>query len=71
MSLHGCSLHLADGLIQSEFYKSLAANLRNLRKLDQEKRLVLYGPEVEDDDYTDGDDDEFLYRSRGKRRKLC
>jgi hypothetical protein len=56
---------------QSEFFKALASNLRSLRKADLEKRLLLYGPEVPEEDYTDGDDDEYLYRSsRGKRRKI-
>jgi hypothetical protein len=56
---------------QSEFYKSLASNLRNLRKVDLEKRILLFGPEPIDEDYTDGDDDEYLNRStRGKRRKI-
>ncbi|KDQ62290.1 hypothetical protein JAAARDRAFT_30185 [Jaapia argillacea MUCL 33604] len=55
---------------KSEFLRSLSANLRDLRKLDREKRRSLYGSDVADDDFSEGDDDEYQARgSRGKRRK--
>ncbi|TFY69079.1 hypothetical protein EVG20_g3301 [Dentipellis fragilis] len=55
---------------KSEFLKSLQSNLRDLRKTDQEKRQQLYGPDVADEDYSEGEDDEYHYRTkRVKRRK--
>jgi hypothetical protein len=48
----------------------LSTNLRSLRKKDLEKRVLLYGPDVEDEDPSEGDDDEYQYRtSRAKKRK--
>jgi hypothetical protein len=56
---------------KSEFFKSLASNLRSLRKVDLEKRLQLYGPEVADEaEYTEGDDDEYQRKTRVKKRKV-
>lgn len=58
---------------QSEFFKSLTASLRDLRKLDQDKRRALYGPDVADADFSEGDDDEYQFkntRSGNKRRKI-
>lgn len=51
--------------------KSLAQSLRDLRKVDQAKRQQLYGPGVADADYSEGEDDEYVYRtSRAKRRRM-
>jgi hypothetical protein len=58
---------------KSEFFKSLATNLRDLRKIDQDKRRALYGPDVADADFSEGDDDEYQFRntrSGNKRRKI-
>lgn len=52
---------------QNEFFKSLATNLRLLRKLDEEKRQ-----ETEcssDVSLSDMDDDDYMNTSRSKRRK--
>lgn len=35
-----------------------------------EKRVLLYGPDVADEDLSEGDDDEYQYRTtRAKKRK--
>ncbi|TFK52615.1 hypothetical protein OE88DRAFT_1807498 [Heliocybe sulcata] len=54
-------------LPKNEFHKSLTNNLRDLRKLDREKRRLLYGSDVPDEDFSDGDDDE--YQERGQKRR--
>ncbi|KII87013.1 hypothetical protein PLICRDRAFT_55897 [Plicaturopsis crispa FD-325 SS-3] len=54
---------------KSDFLKSLASHLRELRKHDQEKRAELYGAEALQDDYSDGDDDEYKHVRPTKRRK--
>lgn len=58
-------------LLQSEFFKSLVGNIRNLRKVDQDKRKAMYGPDAPEEEFTEGDDDEYQHRNRpGKRRRL-
>lgn len=56
---------------QSEFFKSLVGNIRNLRKVDQDKRKAMYGPDAPETDFTEDDDDEYQHRNRpSKRRRL-
>ncbi|EGN92146.1 hypothetical protein SERLA73DRAFT_173118 [Serpula lacrymans var. lacrymans S7.3] len=56
---------------KNEFFKSVAAHLRTLRKLDQEKRKQLYGPDAGEEDYTeDDDDDDYQYRTSKRRRTM-
>ena len=56
---------------QSEFFKSLSANLTRLRKTDREKRQQLYGADVPSEDYSEGEEDEYQYRTtRSKRHKV-
>ncbi|KAI0947141.1 hypothetical protein AcV7_009642 [Taiwanofungus camphoratus] len=56
---------------KSEFFKALATNLPRLRKADQLKRQQLYGADVPSEDYSEGEEDEYQYRtSRAKRRKI-
>ncbi|CCM03531.1 uncharacterized protein FIBRA_05665 [Fibroporia radiculosa] len=58
-------------VLKSEFLKSLTTNLARLRKADQEKRKQLYGADVPSDDYSEGEEDEYQYRTtRSKRRKV-
>lgn len=59
-------------VLQSDFYKSLASNLPRLRKADQTKRKALYGADVPDEDYSEGEEDEYHQHrtTRSKRRKL-
>jgi len=59
-------------VVKSEFLKSLAQSLRDLRKVDLVKRQQIYGPGVADEDYSEGEDDEYVYKkaSRAKRRRL-
>lgn len=58
-------------LPKNEFHKSLTNNLRDLRKVDLEKRRHLYGPDVPDEDYSEGDDDEYQEKGpRGKKRRV-
>lgn len=59
-------------MLQSDFYKSLASNLPRLRKADQTKRKALYGADVPDEDYSEGEEDEYHQHrtTRSKRRKL-
>lgn len=54
---------------QNEFVKSLTQNLKNLRKIDQLARKSLYGLDVPDMDYSEGEDDEYVFRV-SKRRKV-
>lgn len=57
--------------VQSDFYKSLASNLPRLRKADQTQRQALYGAGVPDEDYSEGEEDEYQHRTtRVKRRKV-
>jgi hypothetical protein len=57
--------------LQTEFLKTISQSLRDLRKADQVKRQLLYGPGVADEDYSEGEDDEYVFRtSRGKRRRV-
>ncbi|OSX59849.1 hypothetical protein POSPLADRAFT_1075353 [Postia placenta MAD-698-R-SB12] len=56
---------------KSDFFKALTTNLARLRKADREKRKALYGPDVASDDYSEGEEDEYQYRTtRSKRRKV-
>ncbi|KAH9841569.1 uncharacterized protein C8Q71DRAFT_737681 [Rhodofomes roseus] len=56
---------------KSEFFKSLATNLNRLRKADREKRQQLYGTDVPSEDYSEGEEDEYQYRTtRSKRYKV-
>ncbi|KAI0761934.1 hypothetical protein BD413DRAFT_616676 [Trametes elegans] len=56
---------------KSEFHKSLALNLPRLRRIDRAKREKLYGADVPDEDFSEGDEDEYQYRTtRAKRRKV-
>ncbi|KAG5639213.1 hypothetical protein H0H81_005692 [Sphagnurus paluster] len=55
---------------KSEFFKSLSSHLRNLQKLEEDKRLAIYGPDVLLEVYTDDDDDDdYRRKTRTKRRK--
>jgi len=56
-------------LAKNEFIKSLTQNLKNLRKIDQLARKSLYGLDVPDLDYSEGEDDEYVLRT-SKRRKI-
>ncbi|TFK64618.1 hypothetical protein BDN72DRAFT_254986 [Pluteus cervinus] len=57
---------------KTDFLKVVPVHLRNLRKLEEEKRIKLYGVEYPVEEYTDEDDEEYLHRSNGrtKRRKI-
>ncbi|OCH86395.1 hypothetical protein OBBRIDRAFT_761400 [Obba rivulosa] len=56
---------------KSEFLKSLAHNLPRIRKLDEFARQHIYGDDTPGDDYSEGEDDEYIDRSsRSKRRKV-
>ncbi|GBE84947.1 hypothetical protein SCP_0701290 [Sparassis crispa] len=58
-------------VLKSEFFKSLSYNLPRLRKADKLKRQQLYGADVPDEDYSEGEEDEYHYRTtRSKRRKV-
>ncbi|KAF8895518.1 hypothetical protein BD779DRAFT_1499942 [Infundibulicybe gibba] len=58
-------------IVKNEFLKSLISNLRTLRKVEEEKRLKLFGPEIFIDDDSDEDDDEYRHKTiRSKRRKI-
>jgi len=58
-------------VVKTEFLKTISQSLRDLRKADQVKRQLLYGPGVADEDYSEGEDDEYVFRtSRGKRRRV-
>ena len=57
-------------LDQNEFVKSLATNLRNLRKLEAEKRLKFYGYHDVAQDYSDDEDDDYMAQ-RTKKRKTA
>ncbi|KZT25395.1 hypothetical protein NEOLEDRAFT_1156310 [Neolentinus lepideus HHB14362 ss-1] len=58
-------------LPKNEFHKSLTNNLRDLRKRDREKRRLLYGSDVPDEDFSEGDDDEYHERGqKGKKRRI-
>jgi len=50
--------------------KSVTQNLKNLRRIDQLARKNLYGLDVPDMDYSEGEDDEYVFRA-SKRRKLA
>ncbi|KAI0781991.1 hypothetical protein C8Q75DRAFT_789273 [Abortiporus biennis] len=56
-------------LSRNEFLRSMAANLPRIRKLDHLKRQQLYGPDVADEDYSSGEEDEYQDRRTRKRRK--
>ncbi|KAF7982917.1 hypothetical protein HWV62_25194 [Athelia sp. TMB] len=59
-------------LNKSEFMKTLASNLRSLRKKDLDKRRELYGPDVEEVDYSEGEDDEYQIKTtRARKRKIA
>lgn len=49
--------------------KTLASNLRSLRKKDLDKRRELYGPDVEEVDYSEGEDDEYQIKATRSSRK--
>lgn len=49
--------------------KSVTQNLKNLRRIDQLARKSLYGLDVPDMDYSEGEDDEYVFRV-AKRRKV-
>lgn len=57
---------------QSEFFKSLASNLRNLRKVDLDKRRALYGPDAAEADFSSEEDDEYQIKNTrsNKRRRV-
>jgi len=58
-------------MTRNDFQRSLAYYLQRLRKTDRDKRLQLYGPDVPDEDYSSGEDDEYHERTtRSKRRKV-
>jgi len=55
-------------LTKNEFIKSLTQNLKNLRKIDQLARKSLYGLDVPDMDYSEGEDDEYVFKASKKRK---
>ena len=56
--------------LQSEFVKHMTVQLARLRKADREQRVRLYGPDVPDDDFSSGEDDEYHERvARGAKRR--
>ncbi|OBZ71375.1 hypothetical protein A0H81_08367 [Grifola frondosa] len=56
---------------KTDFHKSLASNLPRLRATDRMKRQQLYGADVPDEDYSEGEEDEYQCRTtRSKRRKV-
>lgn len=61
----GCGLTLA---FQTNFLKSLATNLRALRKVEVETRVKYFGPEEAMENVVDYDDDEYTLRSSKRRR---
>ena len=55
---------------QNEFVKHMTIHLARLRKVDKEQRVRLYGPDVPDEDYSSGEDDEYHERvARGAKRR--
>ncbi|KAL0961156.1 hypothetical protein HGRIS_006128 [Hohenbuehelia grisea] len=57
---------------KNDFFRSLSAQLRHLRKLDYDQRLKIYGPELADASYSDDDDDEYVNKAhRSQRRKTA
>ena len=48
--------------------KSITQNLKNLRRADQLARKSLYGLDVPDMDYSEGEDDEYVFRANKRRR---
>ena len=59
--------HILTDINQNEFVKSLTTNLRNLRKV-AENRLKFYGYHDVVQDYSDDEDDDYMAR-RTKKRK--
>jgi len=57
-------------LSKNEFLKSVTQNLKSLRRTDQLARKSLYGLDVPDMDYSEGEDDEYVFRA-SKRRRLA
>ncbi|KAH9950579.1 hypothetical protein B0H21DRAFT_722324 [Amylocystis lapponica] len=56
---------------KSDFLKSLSSRLPQLRKAAIQKRQALYGADVPDEDYSEGEEDEYQYRAtRAKRRRI-
>jgi hypothetical protein len=48
--------------------KSVTQNLKNLRRIDQLARKSLYGVDVPDMDYSEGEDDEYVFKASKKRK---
>jgi len=48
--------------------KTITQNLKNLRRADQLARESLYGLDVPDMDYSEGEDDEYVFRVNKRRR---
>lgn len=61
-----CELRMK--LAKNEFLKSVTQNLKNLRRVDQLARKSLYGLDVPDMDYSEGEDDEYVFRVSKRRR---
>ncbi|PCH40094.1 hypothetical protein WOLCODRAFT_136650 [Wolfiporia cocos MD-104 SS10] len=55
---------------KTAFHRSLATNLSRLRKIERQRRQQLYGVDAPSDNYSEGEEDEYQYRTtRSKRRK--
>jgi len=55
-------------LTKNEFIKSVTHHLKNLRRIDQLARKNLYGLDAPDMDYSEGEDDEYVFRANKRRR---
>ncbi|CAL1713118.1 unnamed protein product [Somion occarium] len=56
---------------RNEFLRSLSYQLLRLRKTDLERRQQLYGPDVANENYSSGEEDEYQERTRTKRRRVA
>ncbi|KAF9463035.1 hypothetical protein BDZ94DRAFT_648521 [Collybia nuda] len=58
-------------VMKTEFLRSVSSHLRSLRKVEETRRLKLYGPEVSVENYSDDGDDEYQHKAtRSKRRRV-
>lgn len=57
--------------MKTEFLRSVSSHIRSLRKVEETRRLKLYGPEILAEDYSDDGDDEYHHKTtRSKRRRM-
>ena len=67
-----CLLINVDHCLQSNFLKEVSVMVRELRKADEAKRLEQLESGLVDDDYSEGDDDEYHHwTTRAKRQKMA